>query len=127
MNDKCLNTTIPVCFWCHEPKNEIAIANKLVNCDDKMPMHTVIDYNPCDKCVEQWETGTTLIEVTENQPEDKRPKIGEGIYPTGNMWVMDSEVAKDIFEDKHNRLIYIDRKVAEKLRLYELTEEQNEA
>jgi hypothetical protein len=127
MNDKCLNTTIPVCFWCHEPKDEIVIANKLVDCDDKMPMHTVIDWEPCDKCIKEWSKGTVLIEITENQPEDKRPEIGDGVYPTGNMWVVDNTVAKNIFEDKYNSIILIDKEVAEKIGLYELTKEKNEA
>ena len=125
---ECLNATISVCFWCGEDKNEMAIANKLIDCDsnEKMPMRTVMDYEPCEKCKKEWDGGTAIIEVTENEIPDGRPEIVKGAYPTGRIWVLENEVAKDFFKDKHNKVMFIEEELAKKIGLYELAEKYQE-
>ena len=52
-----LNPTIPICFWCGEEKNEIALMGRIGDArkgeDFEAPMHAVLDYEPCDKCREK--------------------------------------------------------------------------
>lgn len=45
------NPTIPICFFCGEDKNEVALLGKLSG-DKEAPMRMWIngDYEPCDEC-----------------------------------------------------------------------------
>ena len=49
-----LNPTIPVCFWCGEERNEVALLGHIGDGrkleEFEAPMHMVIDYEPCEKC-----------------------------------------------------------------------------
>ena len=47
-----VNPTIPVCFFCGEPKNEIALMGKMKG-DIEAPKNMVLDYEPCEHCKEQ--------------------------------------------------------------------------
>ena len=53
-----LNPTIPVCAWCGEPKNEIALMGRIKTDvrgeDPQAPMHCVLDYEPCEHCQEEY-------------------------------------------------------------------------
>lgn len=61
-----VNPTIPVCFWCGESKNEIALLGRLGDArkgeDIEAPKNMVLDYEPCDKCKEKF----TKYEKTKN-------------------------------------------------------------
>jgi len=101
-----LNPTIPVCFWCGKDKNEIVLAGRVTTKEDndyKMPMHCVLDYEPCDKCRAVFEQGVHIIEVTDKSgAKDGRPPIskdsdGSPVYPTGHNVVIVPEAAKRIF------------------------------
>ena len=89
-----VNPTIPVCFFCGEEKNEIALLGKIGDGrkkeDFEAPRHMVLDYEPCDKCKEQWSQGVALIEVVTESP-DGRPPIQQDLYPTGRMCVVRPE------------------------------------
>lgn len=112
-----VNPTIPVCFWCGKEKNEIALMGRVrkresrntaygtrntrvVDNDVEMPMHMVLDYEPCDCCKEQFEQGVHLIECSYSVG-DERPAISSDgdrpVYPTGRFIVVKSEVAKEMF------------------------------
>ena len=105
-----LNPTIPVCAWCGEPKNEIAlmgrIKTKTIGEDPKAPMHCVLDYTPCDKCAEQWSMGVAVLEATTRRPEPYRPPMkqdkGVDIYPTMRMVVLNADSASRIFGQEMN-------------------------
>ena len=98
-----VNPTIPVCFFCGEPKNEIALMGKMKG-DIEAPKNMVIDYEPCEHCKEQWAMGVPLIEcVTSSFIDDDRPGISvdpatnELLYPTGRHCVIKIEAARRMF------------------------------
>lgn len=88
-----VNPTIPVCFFCGEEKNEIALLGKITNKQTKeeieAPMRMVLDYEPCDKCKEAWSKGVAIIEVT--QTDLGRPEIAPNAQPTGKHVVLKEE------------------------------------
>lgn len=100
-----LNPTIPVCAWCGEPKNEIALMGRIKTDvrgeDPKAPMHCVLDYEPCDKCKEQWSQGVVVLEATMRRPTPYRPPIqkngNDEIYPTMRYVVIKPEAAERLF------------------------------
>ena len=98
-----VNPTIPVCFFCGEQKNEIALMGKLKG-DIEAPKNMVLDYEPCEHCKEQWDMGVPLIEcVTSSFIDDDRPGISvdpatnELLYPTGRHCVVKIEAARRMF------------------------------
>lgn len=104
-----VNPTIPVCFFCGEQKNEIAllghIGDRRKGEDLEAPRYTVLDYEPCDCCKDKFSQGVLFIEVTRRQPEDKRPAIskdemGASVYPTGRHVVVKRE-ALNVDGDKY--------------------------
>lgn len=87
-----VNPTIPVCFFCGEAKNEIALLGRIGGRDGlQAPMHMVLDYEPCDKCKEHWNEGVTLIEVNTYPMNDGQPPIAPNAYPTGRYVVVKPE------------------------------------
>ena len=92
-----VNPCIPICFWCGEDKNEVALLGKLPG-DVAAPMKAIIDFEPCDKCKEFMEQGITLIGVTTVQPENGIPSIGDDLYPSGAWSVLreESEFCQDL-------------------------------
>lgn len=95
-----VNPCIPVCFFCGEEKNEIALLGKLPG-DKEAPHHAVIDYEPCDKCKENMSKGIALIGVTDIN--NNRPPItknnNKNLYPTGNWLVLTEDGVKNIFTE----------------------------
>lgn len=95
-----VNPTIPVCFFCGQPKNEIALLGRLKG-DAEAPMHSILDYQPCDECREKFSQGVLLIGVTTRQPADGRPAMtaqgGVHVYPTGSHAVMRAEAISTYF------------------------------
>ena len=119
-----LNATIPVCFWCGEAKNEVALLGKIDKADSEAPMHVILDYCPCDSCVEKFKQGIRLIGVTTTPFEDGRPEIQKGLYPTGRYVVIkpdalekvlpniDENLAKDI---RQKGAVFIDNQFLEEI------------
>lgn len=96
-----VNPTIPVCFWCGEDKNEVALLGRIGNEkkgeDFEAQMHMVLDYEPCDKCRENMEKGFTIMEAT-NQPNPSTSiPMQKDVYPTGRYAVLKKEAAMRIF------------------------------
>ena len=102
-----VNPCIPICCWCGKEKNEIALLGKMKG-DAEAPRSAILDYEPCDDCLEKFGLGVVLIEVTDIDPSDKRPPIqsqkGVKLYPTFSHSVIKLEAAKKIFdmEELHN-------------------------
>lgn len=96
-----LNPTIPICFWCGEEKNEIALMGHIgdgrKHKDIKAPMHAVINYEPCERCAEAMASGFTVIEATGTQNWVTDKEMQEGVYPTGKWTVLKREAARRIF------------------------------
>lgn len=103
-----VNPTIPVCAWCGEPKNEIALMGQIGDRrkgeDFEAPMHCILDYEPCEHCAEQWSQGVAVLEATTRRPTPYRPPIqkngNDEIYPTMRFVVIKTESAERIFSGK---------------------------
>ena len=99
-----VNPSICKCFFCGESKG-IALMGHIGDYrkgeDIEAPREIVMDYEPCDKCIENMNKGVTLIEVTDIQPEDKRPPLtaqgGTKVYPLGGWCVLKPEAMKRVF------------------------------
>jgi len=124
-NKKCVNVMLSKCFWCGEDKNELLVGKKLIDCNVDTPREMIVNYDPCDKCKEQWDKGFVIIEVNEEPNAKGQPEIQEGLYPTGKMWVVEKNTAVEIFgeEDTSRGRIFIDKAIAEKLGLYQAEDE----
>ena len=101
-----VNPTIPLCAWCGEPKNEIALLGQIGDRrkgeDLEAPKNVVLDYVPCEHCAEQWSAGVAILEATTERPVPYRPPMkkenGVDIYPTMRMVVIKAESANRIFD-----------------------------
>ena len=118
-----VNPTIPVCFFCGEEKNEVALLGKIGgrNEDLEAPRHMVIDYEPCDKCRERWQQGVAIIEVATTPLSDGRPPIQENLYPTGRHIVIKTEAWNDIVdaEFKDGQMCLLEDKVFDQMFIFE--------
>lgn len=96
-----VNPTIPVCFWCGEEKNEIALLGHIGDGrkheDFEAPMYMVLDYEPCDKCKANMSKGFTLIEATSRPNSVTNVQMQSGVYPTGRFAVIRIEAAQRMF------------------------------
>lgn len=108
-----VNPTIPVCFWCGESKNEIALLGHIGDGrkheDFEAPRYSVINYEPCDKCRAQMSQGFTVMEATTKPNRVSSVEIQKGVYPTGRYVVLKNEAAERIFGDliKGNRKAFL--------------------
>ena len=82
-----LNPTLGICFWCGEHTGEIALLGKLKH-DAEAPKETILNYEPCKKCKEQFEQGVLIMEVDTNL---NRPTIQDNYSPTGRHVVLDEK------------------------------------
>lgn len=89
-----VNPTMVMCAWCGEHKGEIALFGELPG-DVEAPKEAIVDYEPCDKCKEQWAQGVVYIEVSEEPQMPNQLAISEGLYQTGLLVV----VAEDALDD----------------------------
>ena len=82
-----LNPTIPVCFWCGKERGDIALLGRIGDVrkgeDIEAERHTVIDYEPCDKCLDKMDAGFAVIEATDSPNKITSIPIRGDIYPTG--------------------------------------------
>lgn len=126
-NKNGLNPTIPVCFYCGQPKNEIALLGKIGKGKEDLeaPKHMVLDYEPCENCKKMMEGRILLIEVQETPFPDNRPaiqiqKTESGrempLYPTGRLAGLKPEAANRIFNTTIDTdRVFIDGEVFENL------------
>jgi hypothetical protein len=64
-----VNPSIPICFYCGEGKNEVALLGKLKG-DVEAPHYCLLDMEPCDLCKERRESGIHLIIVSGDQTDE---------------------------------------------------------
>lgn len=82
-----LNSSVAVCFYCNEEKNEIIIPGKLKG-DKEAPRKAVWDYEPCNKCKDFMQQGIILISTKASEKESDNP------YRTGGWVVVKEEFIK---------------------------------
>lgn len=116
-----VNPTIPVCFWCGQPKNEIALLGRIGDGrkgeDFEAPKNMVLDYEPCDKCRDEMGEGFTCIEVNTFPNQEGQLPMQEGIYPTGRWLVIKKESAKSVFPPEYTTKdkLFLDEEVYNQL------------
>lgn len=95
-----VNPTIPICFFCREEKNELALLGKIGGRgkDLEAPHKMILDYEPCEECKKKMETGITLIEVTTTPNNENQPEIAQNAYPTGNWLVVKEDYIRNNFQ-----------------------------
>lgn len=96
-----VNPTIPICFWCGNERDEVALMGRIGNIgrheDFEAPMRTVIDFEPCEECKNNMHLGFTVIEATKNPNNVCKVEMQNGVYPTGRFMVIKTEAAQRIF------------------------------
>ena len=92
-----LNPTIPVCFFCGNEKDEIALLGKIDREDSEAPRKLVMDFVPCEECQKKFAEGVLIIEVTQT-PEYIGMPIAENAYPTGRYVVLKPEAMNGDFK-----------------------------
>ena len=104
-----LNPTIPICFFCGETKNEIALLGRIGDGrkgeDIQAPMKMILDYEPCDKCKEIFAQGVLLVEVTRFPNAQGQPEIQKDAYPTGRHCVVKPEALNGNFKAGDKALV----------------------
>lgn len=93
-----LNPTIPVCFFCGKPKNELVLMGKLKG-DTEAPKNLCLDYEPCDACKALFEGNILLMGVT-TAPNGNQSPIQNNLYPTGSYMVITREAAGRVFQEE---------------------------
>lgn len=120
-----VNPTIPLCFWCGEGRNEVALLGAAYK--GEAPHNLLLDYEPCDSCGEKMALGITLVEATQRPAFTHQRVIQEpDVYPTGKWWVMKEDAVKRIFTPGktveamlEKRKAFIDPETAVTLGLYQ--------
>lgn len=99
-----LNPCIPVCAFCGQAKDAIALLGRLEG-DAKAPMEAIMDMGPCDGCRGDWSKGVPLIRVTKADPKNGMPPLqkdgNDGLWPTAQYAVITQEAAERIFGIRH--------------------------
>lgn len=104
-----LNPTIPVCFFCGNEKNEIALLGQIGDRrkgeDFEAPRKMILDFEPCEECQKKFAEGVLLIEVT-TSPEYIGMPIAEDAYPTGRYVVVKPEALIGDFKAGSKALVH---------------------
>ena len=104
-----VNPTIPLCFICGEPKNELILAGKLRG-DAEAPKNAVWDMDPCDACKDLMEKGIILLEVDSKKTTDQKNPFRTGkmlvIKESAGLFSALTEDVRDQF--LKNRVGYVD-------------------
>ena len=121
-NKNCGVAKLSLCFWCGETKNELIMATKQTKewCDNKS-MGVIVSYEPCDKCAEGHKLGIWLVEASDTPISKGQPEMQEGIYPTGNNWVIKKEVL-----DIDSPTAFVTKEVAKEMGLYGIPDTDTE-
>lgn len=104
-----LNPCIPVCFFCGNEKNEIALMGQIGDRrkgeDFEAPKNAILDYEPCEECKKKFAEGVLLIEVTMTPNTKNQPMIAKDAYPTGRFVVVRPEALHGNFEAGYKALV----------------------
>lgn len=104
-----VNPCIPVCFYCGEQKNEIALLGRIGGkADLEAPKSAVLDYEPCEECQKKFAQGVLLIEVTDYPIVQGQPSISprQKAYPTGRYSVVRPEALNGDFKAGSKALVH---------------------
>lgn len=93
-----VNPSLSQCFWCGGDKNEILLLG--ANRGKKAPHRVCFNYEPCDKCKEQFSQGIRIFEAKTSPCFDGQLEIDSGMYPTGRMVVVREEFITRMFQPK---------------------------
>lgn len=104
-----LNPSIPLCFFCHRPKNEVVLMGRLKN-DQEAPMYCIVDQDPCDECKKDMDMGIALIGTHNTPVSEQQPTIGNGLYLTGDFIVIAETFVQNIFKPEDVDTILANRK-----------------
>jgi hypothetical protein len=85
-----VNPAIPLCFFCHKPKNEIVLPGHLPG-DVEAPRSAVWDMRPCDTCEGYMKQGIILISCRDGES-------GDNPYRTGGWVVIKEEALKRMID-----------------------------
>lgn len=110
-----VNPTIPICFWCGEERNEIALLGRINKEDTEAPHTAFLDYEPCDKCKENMAQGVTLMEASHSPNFEGQPAFQRNIYPTGRWLVLKREGANRLFSVEMKDKAFLDNEAYEKV------------
>lgn len=105
-----VNPSISRCFYCGKDKNEILLFGRLPN-DVEAPMHSIINYEPCDACKELFKAGVLIIECTAEPQHTNQLAIQRGAYPTGNYVVITRDAAKRLFNNTKDSTILVNKDI----------------
>lgn len=126
-----VNPTIPVCFWCGEEKNEIALMGRISRKktsrtawgstietrenDIEAPRHCVLDYEPCEKCKENMAKGVTIFgtslhPIQEDMPPISQSPEGYSVYPVPKYLVLSEDGVRHIFDETTAKALIESRK-----------------
>lgn len=84
-----VNPTIPLCFVCGKPRNEVALIGAASK--TQMPMHAHIDRRPCEDCEKRIKDGGVwLIEVRDTDPD----------FRTGRIFCVKASAVEEVFGKK---------------------------
>lgn len=104
-----VNPSIPICFFCHRPKNEIVLMGKLKD-DRKAPMYCIVDQEPCDKCKKDMAMGIALVGTRNTPVSEQQPAIGNDLYLTGDFIVIAETFVQNIFKPEDVDTILANKK-----------------
>lgn len=92
-----VNPTLGICFWCGQEDGTIGLLGR--NKGKEAPRHTILSYEPCQKCKDGMAQGITCIEASEvpNTPNQPSMDPKRDVYPTGSFSVIKEEAAERIF------------------------------
>ena len=101
-----LNPCMPICFFCGETKNEIALLGRIGGKEDlEAPMKAILDYEPCEECKKKFAEGVLLVEVTDYPNMEGQPMIAKNAYPTGRYSVVRPEALRGDFKAGSKALV----------------------
>jgi len=89
-----INPTIPLCFFCNQPKNEVILAGRLLD-DVEAPRNAVWNKEPCDTCKEYMKQGILLISTKDGEK-------GDNPYRTGGWCVVKEEALRKMVPDENH-------------------------
>lgn len=102
-----VNPTMPICFFCGNTKNEVALLGKIGKGKDdfEAPRQCLLDYEPCEECKKKMEGNVTAIGVLNHPMQNGQPPIRDGLYPSGSYFVMRKGVIKRMFTNMDDKTV----------------------
>lgn len=99
--DKCFNTHLTKCFFCGEVSG-VAIDKIAKKCNNS-PSSMIVDYEPCDKCIEQFKASNKIFgdKVKDKAFIDKQTAEQIGLYQTQGEEKMPSRTSIEAYRELH--------------------------